>query len=1089
MKPLQNPKWMAIALSQCLIAACMTVFNLPAISQTVYEVPQKSIQEDPLAESYIIKNGGGQEIAVLTSHSGDVVIDVFKYFKEMEIAPHDSLIHASRYISPHTFRPNGELDMTVDDFDGDFLSEIVAAWEGTDGTVQLCILKPDPTFLGAIDSLASWAKIRHLEKNNPLLFRSGGWQAPPDIQLSAGNFDADLQKEFALAYWADDGQGNGYVNITVYDVDDTLGVYEAASIMDQSMQLPSMVGLGDGQVHLFEIAAGDFNGDEIDEILLVGREPMDPVGWQIFLKIYSYDSVGVKLVPGAKEIAYSMPNTSYGVADVNATTGRISNVEYDQAVVSFFTYRPDAGYFTPDTTHYYLLPVSVNADLSTISTADLFLQQRLFTETSAIYDGFTTTLLCKDLNNDEKAEILSCVRNIRSKHPSFRLFSITDELQFSEFADLDSLDVTFWTDVATGDIDADTTDGMLLPELFYTSSLGAELYKIRITISGEFDDIDFEGSFAIPVDQSRRIEIADFDGDIRLGVPRQYRITEILQPLVVLNAPPIHFDILNGNIYDVCLSYNENDPQFIATYEKGTSQENELETEINTDWGISASLSSEHSFWGATVKSHLTTKYGEKFSKMAGSSTTVSVREAISANVDDEIYATVMDYNVWEYPVYGNQQQKGNVLVVEPLFAEKRWFSSTSWSGFSFIPDHEIGNIFSYREYPELENNPLLDEKIKGSYETSYELHETSKKDWSLQFEDFTTSGATTQKEYGVDWGASMEVWGFEFGIEGHYSKEEIATQRTKVASDLLIYVHLDRIDEGIGEVKYYVTPYAYWARNGALVIDYAAKPDLSLNPQTPTFWQDYYGDIADPAFILPWRYHEEKGFTLQTEAKRYQTKDIIFYPMDAEEGDVVTISTRVHNFSLMDTPHPIGVRFYVGDPDSGGTLIKGTGGEEEVYTDAAIPARGTKIVQLDWQIPSGLGTLPMIYAVIDEANTLPEINEGNNKGWTLLGKYFSTGIAEDELLQSPQEFYLYDNYPNPFNPLTTIQFTLPKASHVKLTILDILGREVATLISENLLVGRHKYEWIPTNLASGVYIYRLEAGDYVLSKKMLLLK
>ena len=87
------------------------------------------------------------------------------------------------------------------------------------------------------------------------------------------------------------------------------------------------------------------------------------------------------------------------------------------------------------------------------------------------------------------------------------------------------------------------------------------------------------------------------------------------------------------------------------------------------------------------------------------------------------------------------------------------------------------------------------------------------------------------------------------------------------------------------------------------------------------------------------------------------------------------------------------------------------------------------------------------------------------------------------------KKFQLFQNYPNPFNPSTTITFTLPKTSQVKLKIFNILGEEVTTLVSGRLSAGSYSYNWDTNNLASGVYLYRLQAGSYVWTKKMVLRK
>lgn len=106
----------------------------------------------------------------------------------------------------------------------------------------------------------------------------------------------------------------------------------------------------------------------------------------------------------------------------------------------------------------------------------------------------------------------------------------------------------------------------------------------------------------------------------------------------------------------------------------------------------------------------------------------------------------------------------------------------------------------------------------------------------------------------------------------------------------------------------------------------------------------------------------------------------------------------------------------------------------------------------------------------------------------------FTTDIAtdiNDDLEDSslPESFELNQNFPNPFNPVTTISFNLPVASEVRLEVYNILGQVVETLYEGRLSAGVHSYTWDGSTAASGVYLYRLTAGDYIESKKMMLLK
>lgn len=118
-----------------------------------------------------------------------------------------------------------------------------------------------------------------------------------------------------------------------------------------------------------------------------------------------------------------------------------------------------------------------------------------------------------------------------------------------------------------------------------------------------------------------------------------------------------------------------------------------------------------------------------------------------------------------------------------------------------------------------------------------------------------------------------------------------------------------------------------------------------------------------------------------------------------------------------------------------------------------------------------------------DDQNTEVTVNGDirlNNGSWTPFETRFE---------QVPEEFSLSQNYPNPFNPSTTIRFELPEESRVQLMVYNILGQRVATLVDEVRQSGRHDVTFDASRLSSGTYIYRIHAGDFIQTRKMLYVK
>lgn len=579
----------------------------------------------------------------------------------------------------------------------------------------------------------------------------------------------------------------------------------------------------------------------------------------------------------------------------------------------------------------------------------------------------------------------------------------------------------------------------------------------------------------------------DFDGDIfRIGPGKKYTKTDIVQPLVILNAPPTHFDMFGQDIFDVnychdgqsCLSY--------ATYATTTSQDISVSATLNKSWGVSATASAGGSYLGVSASAYLTTEYGKNFSKTSSSSETVTVSQQVTATYDDQIYATVCDYEMWEYTIYNkNDQPSGNIITLSPTLTENRWFPSKERSANGYVPKHEVGNILSYTPYKDL-INPDGEDKIRGSYGgESYDLDANTDVTYNVNLANTFNSTTVEGREIGVEVGGSVGGWGIEVSGAARYDQSQLSTHSMSVGEALDITVHLAGINRSIGETGYNVTPYIYWSKNGAMVIDYAARPILPEPGGTDTWWSAEY-DIADPTFILPWKLDPEKGLALQDEVKRTQSKSISFSPAEPKQGDTITVTAYVHNFSPYPTANVIPVSFYVGDPMENGTLIQDLNGETVFYTENLIDEQSNQKVSFQWKIPNGLESYPRIYAFIDPANELTEVHEDNNIGWVILGKSEENSVGIGSVTSNENFSSIY---PNPAKNELTLIYELKKSSDVRIEIYDYKGQVIKMFEEYKFGNGIFELKIDLQDINPGMYIYKISTDDYVNSGKFIRMK
>ena len=170
---------------------------------------------------------------------------------------------------------------------------------------------------------------------------------------------------------------------------------------------------------------------------------------------------------------------------------------------------------------------------------------------------------------------------------------------------------------------------------------------------------------------------------------------------------------------------------------------------------------------------------------------------------------------------------------------------------------------------------------------------------------------------------------------------------------------------------------------------------------------------------------------------------------------------------------------------DSAAAQIRGylNGVRDTVLSQTALDINGTSPFKVGgYSSSSGLKGMLDEFRLYNKALTDAEVAAAWNHRFIISGIKPVLNIV-------PEEYNLSQNYPNPFNPTTKINYTIPKTGLVTLKVYDILGKEIATLVNEVKNTGSYIVEFNGSNLPSGTYFYRLEAGDYVNVKKMLFIK
>ena len=264
-------------------------------------------------------------------------------------------------------------------------------------------------------------------------------------------------------------------------------------------------------------------------------------------------------------------------------------------------------------------------------------------------------------------------------------------------------------------------------------------------------------------------------------------------------------------------------------------------------------------------------------------------------------------------------------------------------------------------------------------------------------------------------------------------------------------------------------------------------------------------GMAGDSVFANIWVFSsdEERNYRvdLEFQVSSADTDTIIFSqknqgnftsigPVVYDGQDSVSVNNNRYIFKVMlanngSVTTANAIRAKISTSDTCATSYKTS---EVFYRDIAAGGNATPLLKFSVDINSICASTEELLIPFDI-----EISSERNVYWTdsfVLVVPPGIGIGvEDEITGLPTEYALSNAYPNPFNPTTTIEYSLPQSGDVSLIIYNLTGQEVTRLVSEVQQAGYHKVTWDASNFSSGIYFYRLQAGDFVQTRKMMLLK
>jgi hypothetical protein len=844
----------------------------------------------------------------------------------------------------------------------------------------------------------------------------------PFLDLTTGYFSGDGRQQVVLAY---DGADDN-LRLEIYDIHDGFRLRKTAEIT------PTIPG-----TYSPRVAAGDVNGDGVDEIGLVYVYDSNKY---IGLSVYSIEKDlqgNWTLTETYRSAPVYLDNYNFAgtlriaAGDIVPEADPLSRADEFSVVVNGIIYYENIGWrqleaklflYDPDAKDPFSIikesgPIGAGAESNHyISATGVGLAVgNVLPSTNVISSTYDTDEIVVIWPRQFSSNTYAFLRRdliVLSRNSDGNFNETT--YQFPCYSNHSALDT-----LAIGDLDQDMENEIVVVELAEggcSAPLGfhMDVFKPESLTSGPITPSYSLSYGAAP--RAFNLALGDFTGEsIRVGPPT-YRVqSKMVSPEVFLNLPPMHRDIIkvNGTNEEIKISNGAD-----ATYSAANTQSEQSTSESKREWSLSTGLEMSVGGGGSKVKTSLDNTYGKNFSKSTTDITAKSFEDTTKADYYDQVIYNSTNYAVWEYPVYGVQENSQDgpptISVVFPLANITNHPDTTQGrlcdENF-YAPSHQTYNVWSYEPIAGAASfgdfGSSIDSKsTTGGTQISVGMSAVNEASRSNSFHDQISAGLEYSYENSFKIPLIGSAWDFSFRAyaKGSYGSESISTLSTKFTQQSNVQVNIpSNPDPSI----YTTVAYLYWAKAGYLVLDYQTQP------QDSGAWQLY--TLSDPAFILPWIGFPDPA-TGQFPAppdpdappcgidKQLFTHDIQVKPAYAQNGDTVTITATVHNFSNVNPPSPVTVGFYLGYPAGNNNIGSCTVPASNLDRD-----NGPQQCHYDWTVTGSAGE-EKIYAVIDPGNALDEMHDeddviNNNIGYGLLqvanADYFDPGLRQFQAYQS----------------------------------------------------------------------------------------